>query len=126
MSGAVLVFVVEDEPLIQDLLGCVLEDAGFQVATAVTGEEAVGKLEEQAPLFNSLLTDVNLRPGKLTGWDVAKRARELNPGLAVIYMTGDSADEWRSRGVPNSVLITKPFAPAQVVTALAQLLNAGG
>ncbi len=126
MSDAVLVFVVEDEPLIQDLLGCVLEDAGFQVATAATGEEAVGKLEEQAPRFRSLLTDVNLRPGKLTGWDVARRARELNPDLPVIYMTGDSAGEWRSRGVPNSVLITKPFAPAQVVAALSRLLNAGG
>ncbi len=126
MSDAVLVFVVEDEPLIQDLLGCVLEDAGFQVATAAIGEEAVGKLEEQAPRFRSLLTDVNLRPGKLTGWDVARRARELNPDLPVIYMTGDSAGEWRSRGVPNSVLITKPFAPAQVVAALSRLLNAGG
>ena len=43
----------------------------------------------------------------------------------MIYMTGDSANEWRSRGVPNSLLIIKPFAPAQVVTALSQLLNAG-
>ncbi len=126
MDDAILVFVVEDEPLIQDLLGYVLEDAGFQVATAVTGEEAVGKLERQAPAFRSLLTDVNLRPGKLTGWDVAKRARELNPGLPVIYMTGDSANEWKAKGVPNSVLITKPFVPAQVVTALSQLLSAGG
>ena len=126
MDDAILVFVVEDEPLIQDLLGYVLEDAGFQVATALTGEEAVGKLERQAPAFRSLLTDVNLRPGKLTGWDVAKRARELNPGLPVIYMTGDSANEWKAKGVPNSVLITKPFVPAQVVTALSQLLNAGG
>ena len=67
MDGPTLVFVVEDELLIQDLLGFVLEDAGFQVATAATGEEAVGKLEEQAPVFRSLLTDVNLRPGKLTG-----------------------------------------------------------
>ena len=126
MDDAILVFVVEDEPLIQDLLGCVLEDAGFQVATAANGEEAIVKLEAQAPVFRSLLTDVNLRPGKLTGWDVARRARELNPDLAVVYMTGDSADEWRAKGVPNSVLVTKPFAPAQVVTALSQLLKVGG
>ena len=77
-------------------------------------------------MFRYLLTDVDLRPGKLTGCGVAKQTRELNPGLPVIYMTGDSADECSARGVPNSVLITKPFAPAQVVTALSQLLNAGG
>ncbi|MFK4507205.1 hypothetical protein ABIF81_002383 [Bradyrhizobium daqingense] len=34
-----------------------------------------------------------------------------------------AADEWPSHGVPNSVLLHKPFAPAQIVTALAQLLN---
>lgn len=42
--------------------------------------------------------------------------------LPVVYVTGDSANAWASQGVPNSVLITKPFAPAQVVTAVS--LNA--
>jgi len=40
-------------------------------------------------------------------------------------MTGDSADEWASKGVPNSILITKPFAPVQLVTAVSRLLNSG-
>jgi hypothetical protein len=40
-------------------------------------------------------------------------------------MTGLAADEWSSRGVPNSVLLQKPFAPAQLITAVSQLLNAG-
>lgn len=41
-------------------------------------------------------------------------------------MTGASADDWPSMGVPNSILLTKPFAPAQLVTAVSQLLNLGG
>jgi hypothetical protein len=40
-------------------------------------------------------------------------------------MTGASAHDWGSKGVPNSVLLTKPFANAQVVTAVSQLLNLG-
>jgi hypothetical protein len=36
-------------------------------------------------------------------------------------MTGASADQWTSHGVPNSVLSPKPFAPAQLVTAVPQL-----
>jgi CheY-like chemotaxis protein len=72
-----------------------------------------------------LVTDIELG-GRLTGWDVAQRARELKPDLPVIYMTGNSGDEWASRGVPNSVLITKPFAPAQIVTAVSQALIASG
>jgi CheY-like chemotaxis protein len=75
-----------------------------------------------------LVTDIRLLPGKLkmTGWDVAHRARELNPELAIIYMTGDSGVDWSSKGVPKSVLVTKPFAPAQIISAVSQLLNASG
>jgi DNA-binding response OmpR family regulator len=65
---------------------------------------------------------VDLR-GELTGWDVARRAREIFPNMPVVYMTGAAADQWPSHGVPNSVLLQKPFAPAQVVTAISQLLN---
>jgi hypothetical protein len=37
-------------------------------------------------------------------------------------MTGASANQWPSRGVPNSILLEKPFAPAQLVTAVSELL----
>ncbi|HEY5007184.1 MAG TPA: response regulator [Caulobacteraceae bacterium] len=124
MTVAVLVFVVEDEPLIQDMLQAPLKDGGYEVATAASGEEAVSMLEKQGSTFQALITDVNLGRDKLSGWDVAKRARELNPSVAVIYMTGDSGHDWAANGVPNSVLLLKPFAPAQVVTAVSQLLNA--
>jgi hypothetical protein len=36
-------------------------------------------------------------------------------------MTGASADQWAANGVPNSILLEKPFAPAQLVTAVSQL-----
>jgi hypothetical protein len=42
---------------------------------------------------------------------------------AKITMPTTSADEWGSQGVPNSILLTKPFA--QLVTAVFQLLNSG-
>ena len=75
--------------------------------------------------YRALVTDVNLAPGKLTGWDVAKRGREINADLPVVYTTGSEAHEWASKGVPNSILVIKPFAPAQIVTAVSQLLNLG-
>ena len=43
--------------------------------------------------------------------------------MPVIYMTGTQGEDWASKGVPNSVLLAKPFAPAQLVTALSNLLN---
>jgi two-component SAPR family response regulator len=55
---------------------------------------------------------------------VAKHAREINDKLPIIYITGASAHDWASKGVPNSQLMPKPFAVAQVVTAISQLINA--
>ena len=74
--------------------------------------------------MRALITDIKLG-SKVTGWDVAKHARELNPDLPIVYITGSDGHDWASLGVPNSVLITKPFAPAQVLTAVSQLLNVG-
>ena len=73
--------------------------------------------------YRALVTDINLR-GTM-GWEVAKVAREIDPEFPIIYMTGASADKYASHGVPNSILLTKPFAPAQLVTAVSQLLNSG-
>jgi DNA-binding response OmpR family regulator len=125
METSILVFIVEDEQPIRDLLEEALEDGGFAVATAAAGEDAIQMLEAPETEYRALVTDVNLSPGKLTGWDVAKRARELQPTLPVVYITGTDANDWASNGVPNSVLVAKPFAPAQIVTAISQLLNQG-
>ena len=61
----------------------------------------------------------------MNGWQVAKAAREIDPAFPIVYMTGAAAGDWPSHGVPNSILLEKPFAPAQLVTAVSQLLNAG-
>jgi DNA-binding LytR/AlgR family response regulator len=73
--------------------------------------------------IRALVTDIDLG-GKVSGWNLARRARELNPNLAIVYMTGASGDPWAASGAPNSILVTKPFAPAQIVTAVSQLFNA--
>ena len=70
------------------------------------------------------MTDINLL-GRFDGWEVARVAREIDPAFPIIYMTGAAADEYPSKGVPNSILLNKPFAPAQLLTAVSQLLNAG-
>jgi len=74
--------------------------------------------------YRALVTDIQLR-GVMDGWEAARRAREIDPEFPIVYMTGGNAADWPSRGVPNSILLTKPFAPAQLVTAVSQLLNAG-
>lgn len=69
----------------------------------------------------ALVTDVNLGPAP-NGWEIGRHARELNPEIAVIYMTGDSEGQWGAEGVPGSLMIQKPLEPAQVASALSSLL----
>jgi DNA-binding response OmpR family regulator len=115
------VLVVEDDTLIAAALEDILSDAGFRVLTCCSGEEATAELDRDVKRFQVILTDVRM-PG-LSGWDVAHRARELASDMPVIYVTGDSSSEWASKSVPNSVLIHKPYASAQIITAVSNLLN---
>ena len=61
--------------------------------------------------------------GGIDGWEVARHARAKFPNIAVVYITGDSAAQWSAEGVPESLVLQKPFADAQVVHAIATLLN---
>jgi len=119
-----VIMVVEDDQSIQGIIEEALGDGGFEPAIAASGEEAVTLLKGSRGKYRALVTDINLK-GRMDGWEVAKHAREIDPEFPIIYMTGQSADQWPSNGVPNSVLLTKPFAPAQLVTAVSQLLNSG-
>lgn len=119
---APVILVVENSVLFQEVLEWSLEEGGYAVKQAYSGEEAIKILDANGSRYKALIVDVNLG-SRVTGWDVARRARELFTGLPVIYATSLAIDEWSSKGVPNSVLLTKPFAPEQIVTALSQLLN---
>lgn len=57
---------------------------------------------------------------------MCRRGRELVSGIPVIYMSGDSAHEWSANGVPESVMLQKPFVIAQLITAVTHLLNLAG
>jgi CheY-like chemotaxis protein len=119
-----MVLIVEDDFLIQTMVEEALQEAGFETAIAPSAEEAVTLIKGKVMNYRALVTDINLR-GRMTGWEVAKQARQIEPEFPIVYMTGAAADDWPSHGVPHSILLMKPFAPAQLVTALSQLLNVG-
>ena len=115
--------LVEDDALIRELLETSLTDAGFEVVEVSCGTKALTEFDADAARFRAVITDIRLGAGP-DGWAVARRARELVPIMPVVYMSGDSAPEWSSQGVPNSLMVAKPFAPAQIITAVSTLLNA--
>jgi DNA-binding response OmpR family regulator len=119
-----IILVVEDDQLLQGLIEESLTDAGFATVLASSGENAVELLLASEGKYRALVTDINLGSG-IDGWDVARHAREIDHDFPVVYMSGKDAGDWASKGVPNSIMLVKPFAPAQLITAVSQLLNMG-
>ncbi len=124
-TSPVIILVVEDDQLIQSIVEETLSEGGFEIVIASSGENAVELLNASDGKYRALVTDINLGRDKLDGWEVARHAREIDPEFPVVYMSGDSAADWASKGVPNSIMLSKPFAPVQLLTAVSQLLNRG-
>jgi two-component system, OmpR family, response regulator len=121
LRTSLLVVVVEDEPLILEMVREALEEAGFEVLSAASSRSAQEKIEAAGEIVG-LITDVRLGQGP-DGWELARAVRSSRPNLPVVYMTGDSAGEWSAQGVPRSLIVQKPFAVGQIVAALTGLLN---
>jgi DNA-binding response OmpR family regulator len=124
MGDNPFILVVDDDAAIQSIIEDTLAEGGFASRLASSGEEAIGLLSTNK--YRVMIIDISLGSDHVKGWPVARRARAINPDLPVIYITGGNTDEWSIQGVPNSILLTKPFAPAQLLTAVSQFLNAAG
>jgi DNA-binding response OmpR family regulator len=122
MADSLRVLVVEDDQPIQSLLEEALAEGGFEASIASSGEEALTLLREGK--YDLLALDIKLGQDGIRGWHVARRARTLNPGLPVIYITGAAAEDWAVHGVAKSIMLAKPFTPSQLINAISQLMPA--
>ncbi|MFC7478481.1 response regulator [Dankookia sp. GCM10030260] len=120
--SSIILLLVEDDNNLKNLLEMALQDEGFEVVLANSGKKAIAKLDADGAQFMGLITDIRLGTGP-DGWAVGHRAREVFSGIPVVYMSGDSAHEWSANGVPESVMLQKPFVMGQLVTAITTLLN---
>lgn len=121
MSEPPAILIVEDEYPLQGVLESALAEAGFASDILSSAEQAITVFVARGKRHKALVTDVHLG-GKLSGWDLARKMREKHPDIPVVYMmAGADLDLWKSQGVPNSVLLEKPFQPERLVAALMTL-----
>jgi len=123
VQQSLLILLAEDDALIAMTLQDALEEASFAVHLVSNAEEAIRALERRHTELSGVITDINFGR-ELDGWAIGQRARELVPQFPVVYISGDSAHEHTAKGVPESIMLQKPFAAAQMVTGLSTLLNA--
>ena len=110
------VLFVEDEFFIREWIAESLSEQGFAVDSVTNAADALSQIT-RAPI-DVLLTDINL-PGGMDGAALARRARELQPGLAVIYASARAASLKQEARVPGSVVLPKPYEPAVLGRLLA-------
>lgn len=123
-SERLLALLAEDDLILAQMVEAALSDAGFEVVTINDGDEALAASAAPVRDLAVLVTDIRLGPG-LDGWQLARSLRARKPGVAVLYITGDSARQWMAQAVPGSMLLQKPFDAHEVVTAARALLGAG-
>ena len=112
--AAKTILVVDDDPLVLEYAGNVLEDRGYRVLTAADGAAALALLRDNVAV-DLLFTDV-VMPG-LDGIEVARRARGQSPGLKVLFTSGYAADV-----IPAGRLLKKPYRPNQLADEIAEML----
>jgi len=110
--------LVEDEPLVRELVDGVLSQAGFDVQTARNGADALAGLENGHDPIALLVTDLVMP--KLGGQELAERVRARHPDLPVVFMSGYTETPPRldlARSGPT-VFLKKPFSTAAFAEAI--------
>ena len=114
------ILVVEDEPAVCDLISDFFDETDFDVHCVLSDRGAYAALSGIGA-YAALVVDINLGPGT-TGFDVARFARQLSPGLPVIYVSGEtSPSSLASFGVPDSRFIAKPFTADELLQVLREV-----
>ncbi|MCA0351063.1 MAG: response regulator [Chloroflexi bacterium] len=120
-SRAPAILVVDDDTSICRYCSKALRNVGYQVVDTTSGLVALDHLRHQA--FDLLLTDIKMP--EMSGLELARQARALNPGLAVIIMTGQTTLETLREAVQQGVTsyLSKPFEIEEMRLTVAQVLH---
>ncbi len=106
------ILIVDDEPLIRELLSEVLEKDGYQVVSVSNGHQALRKIRQN--YFDMVITDV--RMPEMDGITLLKKIKELSPATSVIVITayGSIDDAVKAMKMGASDYLTKPIIPDQI------------
>ena len=123
-AGSETVLLVEDEPLVRDVVAQVLREQGYSVLEASNGVDAIQIARERADdEIAVLLTDVIMPV--VGGVQLARQISKLHAETRVVYTSGYARDEVLQYGAidPRAVFIPKPFTPASLTSKIREALD---
>ncbi len=123
MASAARILVVEDEPVVAEVVERYLRRDGHQVRRVERGDEALAQFEEFAPEL--VVLDLML-PG-VDGLEVCRRIRQRST-VPVIMLTarGEEVDKLLGLGIGADDYVTKPFSPRELAARVAAVLRRAG
>jgi CheY-like chemotaxis protein len=119
-ADKIRVLVVEDEFFIAEWVAESLSDLGFAVEIVSNARDALQRLASAA--VDVLFTDINL-PGGMDGTALARQARQLFPGLPVIYASARVPMLEPEARVRGGVFVRKPYEPEMVGRLISEVLR---
>jgi nitrogen-specific signal transduction histidine kinase/CheY-like chemotaxis protein len=122
LTGTLL--VAEDDEVLRGLIQAMLEEGGYRVLTARSGEEALETVAAVRGEIDALVTDV-VMPG-MRGPDLAARLREQRPDLPVVFMSGYGGQPFEHELGRGDAFLTKPFGIEALLSALGEVLPGPG
>lgn len=114
------VLLVEDEPLLGELMTEALIDQGFEVHAAPDANDALRYLLSGAEV-DILFTDIDLGDG-MDGVALAQLAREMRPKLPIVYTSGRRSPD-QIAVVPGAAFLPKPYSLHDVGATLGRLMR---
>lgn len=123
-KGKETVLLVEDEPALRELAGCVLRDCGYTVLEAANGCEALQLFARaDTPTIQLLVTDV-IMP-QMGGKELANRIRAVRPDCRVLFTSGYTDDALVQYGVASDgfAFLEKPFSPVGLAQKVRAVLD---
>jgi len=122
-TGTVL--LAEDDEIVSHGIRAALEEIGYTVLTAASGEEALAVARAHTRAIPLLVTDL-VMPG-MGGRSLAEHFLTLHPEGRVLYVSGYAGDAMVRRGlsVPDAQFLQKPFTPDTLVRKVAEVLSSG-
>ena len=113
-----VVLIAEDDEPVRVLAESIIQDLGHATMTAGNGVEALALLSSDGAV-DALFTDLSMEDDTLAGVELAQQAREMRPGLPVLYTSGGGiTDGTRALFVDGSGFLPKPYTLAQLTEAL--------
>ncbi len=116
--------VVEDDPVLADLVAFTLRRQGFEVAQVYDGEAALQRWRE----WNPDLVILDLKLPRRDGFQVCRAIRQEQEETAIIMLTArtDEDDMIEGLGIGADDYITKPFSPRQLVARVRAVMRRAG